>query len=653
MKHSLVEELGVSGTLRPLCLKWTGGQHRYENKSMDVSMGISGIRGNDHVYEIAVRTVHRLGLPAQRIKPNELRAAYKHLSSVPFSSYRDTPPKLLIGMNNYHITVPLKTVEGPANEPIATKTRLGWTISGCISPQVVSDKAKVIAAHFIEICQCQNIDTKIDAALKGGIERFSRWRRLQRAVAYVWRFINNARQPKASRIKGPLTHLELQQAERTVLIQAQRQEYPDEYRTLQEGVANTKTRRIYLKKSSPLFRRSPYLDEDGVIRLHGRIDACQHISDEMKRPIILPKTGHLTDLIIDDYHRRYQHANHQTVMNEVRQKFDVPALRSACHRIRNNCAKCKIRIATPTVPMMCELPAARLSPFCRPFSFTGIDYFGPFLVAVGRRQEKRWGVLFTCLTIRAIHIEVASSLSTSSCIIALRNFIARRGTPLEIYSDRGTNFIGANRELKEAMAKINTNELIEVMHLPDTKWNFNPPAAPHFGGAWERLVQTVKRTLNNMQFTRTPSDAVFTNWLIEVEMIVNSRPLTQVPVENEEEAPLTPNHFILGSSAGTKPLSILDDSTACLRNNWKASQSYANVFWRKWVASYLPTLTRRSKWFQTQRTLKEDDLVLIVDDNLPRGCWPKGRVVRTVPSKDGEIRQVHVKLANGKVLERP
>uniref|UniRef100_A0AAG5DR31 Integrase catalytic domain-containing protein n=1 Tax=Anopheles atroparvus TaxID=41427 RepID=A0AAG5DR31_ANOAO len=302
---------------------------------------------------------------------------------------------------------------------------------------------------------------------------------------------------------------------------------------------------------------------------------------------------------------------------------------------------------------MAELPVARLSPYTRPFTFTGIDYFGPFFVSVGRRTEKRWGVLFTCMTTRAVHIEVAHALTTSACILVVRNFVCRRGTPNEFFSDRGTNFVGANRELQEAITQINEDELVEKSGIPDTTWNFNPPSAPHFGGAWERLVQSVKRTLAGIQLTNRPTDAVLQNWLIEVECILNTRPLTDVPVDREEDAPLTPNHFLVGSSAGAKPLVPLNDSIATIRSSWKTSQRYADHFWKRWITAYLPTLTKRSKWHQTSTSLKEGDLVVIVDESLPRGCWPKGRILQAIPSKDGQIRKVHVQTAWGKILQRP
>lgn len=301
---------------------------------------------------------------------------------------------------------------------------------------------------------------------------------------------------------------------------------------------------------------------------------------------------------------------------------------------------------------MADLPPARLAAFTRPFSYTGVDYFGPMTVAVGRRVEKRWGVLLTCLVTRAVHIEIAHTLTTDSCILALRNFMAIRGTPLEFISDQGTNFIGANRELKEAYEKVDQNQLIREFTTTNTKWTFNPPSSPHMGGSWERLVQSVKKILYQMKLPRNPSDEVLRNTLLEITNIINSRPLTYVPVEDENTPALTPNHFLLGSSSGCKPLVALDDGHAVLRNNWKASQVYANVFWKKWLKEYLPTICRRTKWYQPVKPIQVGDVVVIADPDHPRNTWPMGRVISTNTNKDGQVRSAVVRTSEG-IYERP
>lgn len=244
---------------------------------------------------------------------------------------------------------------------------------------------------------------------------------------------------------------------------------------------------------------------------------------------------------------------------------------------------------------MADLPDARLAAYTRPFTHVGIDYFGPMEVAIGRRVEKRWGMLDTCLTTRAVHIEVAHSLSTDSCIMAIRNMIARRGVPRHIYSDRGTNFVGTCKELGRVMHELNYEEIMKEFVDSETSWSFNPPLSPHMGGSWERLIRSVKASLKALNLPRRPTDEVLHNTLLEIENTVNSRPLTHVPVENDAAPALTPNHILLGSSNGVKPLTILDDSNTVVRQCWRSSQIIANQFWKRWVSEYLPEITKRTK----------------------------------------------------------
>ena len=261
-------------------------------------------------------------------------------------------------------------------------------------------------------------------------------------------------------------------------------------------------------------------------------------------------------------------------------------------------------------------------------------------------------MIFTCLTTRGIHIEVAHSLSTDSCIFAIRNFTARKGRSLEFVSDRGTNFVGASRELKEAAALIDVNRLMAEFVQPGTKWVFNPPAAPHFGGSWERLIQSIKKTLASFDLPHHPTDELLRARLSEVELIVNSRPLTEIPLEDEAESPLTPNHFILGSSNGSKPPLPFDDSTPSVRKSWKSAQQFADMFWKRWVIEYLPTLTKRSRWYKQTKPLDEGDLVLVADGNNPRNCWPRGRIVKVYRAADNQVRRVTIQTNSG-LLDRP
>lgn len=126
-----------------------------------------------------------------------------------------------------------------------------------------------------------------------------------------------------------------------------------------------------------------------VLRVKGRIDAAFGVSDDTKRPIILPKDHAVTRLLVDHFHRRYHHVYHGTVINELRQLYSIPKIRVALKSVKGSCQTCKNQKAKPAAPEMSDLPPARLASFTRPFSFIGIDYFGPLMVTVGRRSEKR------------------------------------------------------------------------------------------------------------------------------------------------------------------------------------------------------------------------------------------------------------------------
>ncbi|GBP28587.1 hypothetical protein EVAR_85786_1 [Eumeta japonica] len=187
-------------------------------------------------------------------------------------------------------------------------------------------------------------------------------------------------------------------------------------------------------------------------------------------------------------------------MNEIRQRYYITSLRSKLPKIAYECQWCRINRSLPKIPSAeGDLPPERLRHHQPPFTCTGVDYFGPMSVTIGRRHEKRYGALFTCLTTSAVHIELAESLSSDSMILALRRFIARRGTPRVMYSDNGTNFVGVNKELmniqEHTIHKKHTREDEERSRRPHHDLKFIPPGAPNMGGAWERLVRSVKTAL--------------------------------------------------------------------------------------------------------------------------------------------------------------
>lgn len=412
-------------------------------------------------------------------------------------------------------------------------------------------------------------------------------------------------------------------------------------------------RRKELHRSSVIRFCSPYLDEAGLLRVKGRIDAAKSISFNTKRPIILPRHNHITKLLILSYHQKFHHVNHQNTLNQIKQTFHIPALRVALKSvIQNLCQRCKNDKAKPVIPEMAELPPERLSTFSRVFTYVGVDYFGPIKVKVRRSSEKRWGVIFTCLTTRAVYIDIAHSLETSSCIYCIRNFTNRNGPPKKFQSDNGGNFHGSERELREEFQKMNKRKIEETFTDEHTQWSFNPPTAAHMGGIWERQIRIIKSVLKKMLPTRLPTDEMLKSFLIEIENIINSAPLTYVELDNVDDEVLTPNHFLKGSANGRKSPGLFGPKNLC-RDDWKAVQEMTNQFWRQFVVEYIPTLTRRTKWFKPVKNLEVGDLVIDCDEDSNRNEWRKAVVEEVAVGKGNQVRRAKVRMIRGKKSSLP
>ncbi|KAK7899043.1 hypothetical protein WMY93_019896 [Mugilogobius chulae] len=251
---------------------------------------------------------------------------------------------------------------------------------------------------------------------------------------------------------------------------------------LQHNFTTLRTQGECLKKTSHLYKLNPILD-DGLIRVGGRLSRAA-MPVEAKHPVILAKDLHLARLILCHVHQETGHSGRNHMLSHLRQRYWIPGACAAIRKILAKCVICRRLSAVPGHQKMSDLPLSRITPDEPPFS-VGLDCFGPFEVKRGRAVVKRYGLIFTCLAIRAIHLEVLSSLDTDSFINGLRRFIARRGQVLEIRSDNGTNFVGAERELKEALEKLNHTLINGMLLQKNVKWIFNTPAASHHGGLGE------------------------------------------------------------------------------------------------------------------------------------------------------------------------
>lgn len=468
------------------------------------------------------------------------------------------------------------------------------------------------------------------------INRFSKYDRLIGATARVLQFTDSLK--KKQRIALQSHHIK--RAEHMWLQQSQRESFPNELQTLASNQA--------IADKSRLYKLDPFIDEDGLMKMRGRINAAP-VDIINKKPTILDGRNQFVRLYLQREHERAAHANNERVVNDVRQKFWVLRLRPSIRTIASTCRLCYLRRTQPHAPAFGDLPVARLTPYQRPFTYAATDYFGPLWVTIGRRREKRWVALFTCLTTRAVHLELVHTLSTDSALMALRRLAARRGWPQQMWSDNATNFRAASSELRAAY-----NEWAPTLQryglTRGLEWHFIAPGAPNQGGAWERLVRSVKNALSATLHTRAPKEEVLKTLLTEAEHTVNARPLTHVSVDATDDEALTPLHFLLGGST-TVPLT--GPCAEADRSTWRATQALADHFWSRWVKEYLPLLApRQSSSNRNEREIQPGDYVLIVDSTLPRNVWPRGIVVATHPGPDGRTRNVEVRTRGG-VFRRP
>ncbi|XP_043226266.1 uncharacterized protein LOC122383664 [Amphibalanus amphitrite] len=478
--------------------------------------------------------------------------------------------------------------------------------------------------------------------------RFSSWTRYKRSVAWLMRFLCNfvarhgSQEEQEWRRAGTLSVTELNDAENLILRKMQNDQYHQELIDLKNG-------RSVSSKSS-LLALSPWLDEDGVIRVGGRLLNAP-LPATARHPVILSRSSEVTRLVVTHFHSQLLHAGAEHVINEARQLYWIPRARATVRKILSACPLCRRRRAQPQTPRMAALPKARLA-VTHPFCNVGIDYFGPILTKVGRKTEKRYCLLVTCMSTRAVHLELSTSLSTESFLMAFQRFVARRGRPASVYSDNGTNFRRGEAELLRLLTDLNQGCISDRLAQDNIRWFFNPPNACHMGGIWERMVATVKRALRVVLGNFIVHEEALLTAIAEVEAVINSRPLTHVSSEASDFEALTPSHILLGRPACLLPSQLSDSSRMNVRSHWRQARAIATQFWRRWLREYVPTLAQRTKWTSDVRNLRVGDLVLLAGDDTPKGLWPLARVAQVYPGPDGRVRSVDIVTARGR-LRRP
>ena len=446
---------------------------------------------------------------------------------------------------------------------------------------------------------------------------------------------------------------DLQTAELFLIKAAQSKAFPEETEALatkshqENGIVGKS-----VKRTSPIHRLKPIVDNDGVLRVGGRLHQTE-LPYDVKHPVLLPKKVHLTDLVIRHFHQCTGHQGRARTHAGIRSSgyWIVNGSSLIGHHI-SKCVTCRKLRASPQQQVMAELPTDRFKEV-PPFTFSAVDYFGPFYTKEGRKEMKRYGVLFTCMASRAIPLEIATSLTTDLFLNAYCCFVCHRGPIQQLRSDQGTNFVGAKNELEAALHEMNHNKIQREL-LKDNcdwfAWKMNVPHASHMGGVWERQIKTVRSVLTGLleNHGNQLDDESLRTLMIEAEAIVNSRPLTTDDLTDpDSQDVLTPNHLLtMKSSIILAPPGNFQRADVYSKKRWRRVQQLADEFWQRWRKSYLQSLQTKQKWTTPMKNVEVGDIVILKDDSVPRNCWKLARVETTYPDADGYVRKVKVAVAD-------
>ncbi|XP_075163135.1 uncharacterized protein LOC142235763 [Haematobia irritans] len=454
------------------------------------------------------------------------------------------------------------------------------------------------------------------------LERFSSLPRAIRVVAYIYRFFF-ATHPKFRnnnhRDSTKISTAEVLMVQNRLIVMTQKATFPHEYLAL--------SAKKQLSSNSPILSLNPFIDADGVIRISGRLESSPALSYNERHPILLPYNCQLSRLL---------------VKNLIKTTI-------------NKCKPCVIYKHKCQNQLMSALPPER-SEISRPFAHTGIDFAGPFDIKhyTGRccRISKGYVCVFVCFSTKAIHLEATSDLSTETFLAAFSRFVSRRGCPLHVHSDNGTNFVGASKSLAKDFVQMSQQTVQSIYGFQGLTWHFIPPGAPHMGSLWEAGVKSFKTHFRKVagQFKHTFEE--FQTLLTRIEACLNSRPLCPISEEPSDLCALTPGHFLIGTPILVPVDPDLRDSATSLINRWQRVKVLHQNFCLRWKEEYLKELHKRYKWKRPTENICNDMMVVIKDENLPPTAWRLGRVVKVHPGPDGRVRVADILTAKG-TITRP
>lgn len=518
--------------------------------------------------------------------------------------------------------------------PFLLQDEAAWPVQ----PKYVKDTD---LPEFKAQCNVCTEQTDYGTYISDFIKRFSNLSKLQRVIAYVQRFIFNYFHSSNKRT-GYLTIQELNSALNSLCRFAQRENFLHEYLTLKQNKSlSTKNQLINL---NPFFNST-----DDLLRVGGRLKNSFYDFDT-KHPILLHSSHHVTSLLYNYYHIMLMHAGPQLLLATSRHKFWVIGGRSLARKTVHGCVKCCRFSGKTNQPIMGNLPEQRLHADF-PFSNVAVDYAGPVMMlnrkGRGSSLIKAYLCIFICMAVKAVHIELVTDLSSETFLSALYRFIARRGKPTNIFSDNGRCFVGASNELSKFL-KENSNYLSAQAAKLLINFKFSPAYSPHFNclaeGAVKSFKHHLKRTVSTANLTYEELNTV----LVQIEAILNSRPLTPLSSDPTDLTALTPSHFLIGRTLTLLPTPQIKETAAIhTLSRYMRTQQLKNHFWNRFYNEYVSELQKRQKWNKSRGQLQLGEMVLVKDDRVPPNQWLLGRVTRLYPGSDGVTRVADVLTTTG------
>lgn len=442
----------------------------------------------------------------------------------------------------------------------------------------------------------------------------------------------------------------LENSEYVIFRSLQKDYYHEEIKLLHE--------RKNLAKDSKIRSLHPFIDGHGLLRVGGRLQNSD-LTFEQQHPIILPPRHQVVTNIIKEAHEKTLHGTEQLTIAYLRHRFHIPRVSEKVRHFIHSCMTCFRFAKHRQETLMGNLPKDRVN-LARAFQHCGVDYAGPLTTKAykGRCKKfcKSYIALFVCLCTKALHLEVVSDLSSQAFLAAFKRLVGRRGRVQRMYSDNGTNFVGAKRSLESELIAAEKSWKIDLdIELRDlgTEWHFIPPATPHFGGLWEAGVKSVKTHLKKTIGSSLLTFEELSTVLVQIEAVLNSRPLCPTSNQPEEFNFLSPAHFLIGESLVAPPERNFEMDRRSIVQRWNHIQLTAQRFAKLWKRDYLSNLQNRPKGQKTSVEYKKNDLVLLTDDDVPSTNWPVMRIEEIHPGTDTVVRVVTLRSSAGKLIKRP